>query len=82
MKEPSDKIKALKNELASIKKSQAAYQFFMDEGIDIMSAIKEKMQFIVNQIKLHKFSIEDGKNIDDCNEKLWVILEDESLKDW
>jgi hypothetical protein len=48
----------------------------------MMTAIKNCMLKIVNAIKLHKFSIEDGKNTDDCNLKLWQILDKEEIQGW
>jgi hypothetical protein len=40
------------------------------------------LQKLINNIRLHKFNTEDGKNPDDCNQKLWDCLEDETLNKW
>ena len=57
-------------------------QYFLDESIEMMQSIKDCMLKIINAVKLHKFSIEDGKNRDDCDANLWQILDDEDISKW
>jgi hypothetical protein len=59
-----------------------AKQYFLDEAIEMMESIKNQMHNIVQSIKLHKFSIEDGNHRDDADAKLWEILDDETISNW
>lgn len=76
------KTKELEQQIEHYKKLCARSQFLVDEGLEIMVGIKECLQQITNAIRLHKFSIEDGKNYDECNQELWDILEDGNISQW
>lgn len=77
-----DEFNQLQEKYDKLKKLHDAKQYFLDDAIEMMTAIKNCMLEIVNAIKLHKFSIEDGKNIDDCNAKLWQVLDKEEIQEW
>lgn len=77
-----DELETLQKKYNELKKLHDAKQYFLDDAIEMMQSIKDAMLKLVNSIKLHKFSIEDGKNIHDCNDKLWTILETEDYNNW
>jgi hypothetical protein len=76
------KYEQLKSKHQKIYENNHAKQYFLDESIEMMQSIKDCMLKIINAVKLHKFSIEDGKNRDDCDANLWQILDDEDISKW
>lgn len=57
-------------------------QYLLDEGIEAMMGIKDAMTKLINAIKLHKFSIEDGKDPYESNLSLWDLLDDDDINKW
>lgn len=75
-------ISKLKDEIEKYRKLCIRSQYLVDEGIEVMTGVSQSLKDILNAVRLHKFSIEDGKNVDECNDKLWELLEDETFSQW
>ncbi len=57
------------------KKELAKMQFLLDEGVDLVERLRDRLLELENAIEEHKFYIGDSRNEHD--EKLWQQIEDE-----
>lgn len=70
-------IQALKEEIKTLKKNAIRSQYLLDEGIEIMTGVHERIVTLMSAIKEHRFRTEDAKlTISDYDEKLWEVLEE------
>lgn len=72
-----DTVKNLKEEIKKLKKNVIRSQYLLDEGIEIMIGVKDRIITLMNAIKEHRFRTEDAKlTISDYDEKLWQVVDE------
>lgn len=70
-------IQSLKEEIKKLKKNAIRSQYMLDEGIEIMTGVHERIVTLMNAIKEHRFRTEDAKlTVSDYDEKLWQVLDE------